>query len=289
MHRNEWQLVFFTTLSQMAVGLFVVWGVVSILIPRLSKPHFYETYILELTLATLFLGLVFAALHLGRPLRSFFAIMNLKKSWLSREALAGGIFGLLVVFLLLRQNLEQEFGWVDKISIILGIVAGMLLVYMISRLYMLRTVPVWNNFGTPAAFFVTAFLLGPVAFVGIQILNNVKQLSLGIDPFLGRIIALAASVIIVLLCFQLIVSIVTYNYLSAKGGDAALSVQSIWKDFRGILIFRWGIAIIGLFLLLLIRSAWLSSLWYLIPLALVLISEILGRWLFYLSYKRVGI
>jgi len=251
--------------------------------------YFYETYILELTLATLFLGLVFAALHLGRPLRSFFAIMNLKKSWLSREALAGGIFGLLVVFLLLRQNLEQEFGWVDKISIILGIVAGMLLVYMISRLYMLRTVPVWNNFGTPAAFFVTAFLLGPVAFVGIQILNNVKQLSLGIDPFLGRIIALAASVIIVLLCFQLIVSIVTYNYLSAKGGEAALSVQSIWKDFRGILIFRWGIAIIGLFLLLLIRSAWLSSLWYLIPLALVLISEILGRWLFYLSYKRVGI
>jgi anaerobic dimethyl sulfoxide reductase subunit C (anchor subunit) len=289
MHRNEWQLVFFTSLSQMAVGLFMIWGLAPFLNILPPFPHFFDSSILVLILVILFLGLFAAIFHLGHPQRSVFALINLKKSWLSREALTGGIFGLQVVFLMLRNIFSQEFGWVDKISIMLGIIAGLLLVYMISRLYMLRTVPVWNNYGTPAAFYTTTFLLGTVAFSGEQIIWNLNKMDVSTEFLRDKNFTLSASIIIILLCFQFIISVITYKSLSKTGGNAALSVKLILSIFRGILLFRWGTAIIAIVLLLIFQPACLFSGWLFLPLTLVIISEFLGRWLFYLSYKRVGI
>ena len=72
--RVEWQLVFFTTLTQAAVGAFTWWGLAICfpLPPTYSAGAFAGT-LLIITLLWLVLGTLAATLHLGRPGRAFFS------------------------------------------------------------------------------------------------------------------------------------------------------------------------------------------------------------------------
>ena len=175
---SEWQLVLFTILTQMAVGTFILW---SGAMAAFAKPHpfiagTFTVATLGMVLAFLVLGTLSAGLHLGRPISAVFSIANLQRSWLSREALLGGSFGLVGLITLIRRRLEGPISVVDVTLIAVGLITGLALLYTISRLYMLRTVPAWNHLGTPAAFFTTSLLLGSVVistlFCGLTFSNQ---------------------------------------------------------------------------------------------------------------------
>jgi len=284
--QSVWSLVFFTTLTQVSVGGFMLWGLLAMLLPTIG-PFLSQQFTVILLLVLLLLpltGIFAAALHLGFPLRTRFSIVNLRTSWLSREAVWGIGFGLLVAATLLLRIRRTDFGLLDCVIILAGITCGLCLVYAISRLYMLRTVPAWNHAGTPAAFFITSFLLGAVAIAAVWFLLNigsaVNASAPGNIPFLG----IWHLVIILLVGLQVVIFAVTNLYLNQQKGTPADSVSLLWTKLRGVLFARFLTAGVGVTLLILRLPPVLTLLAYL----LLLISELLGRYLFYGFYRRSG-
>ena len=281
--RGEWSLVFFTLLTQMAVGSFSVWGLMWVFASSdISIPVNFSQSILGATLLLLVLGGMFAFWHLGNPFRAGYALSNLRSSWLSREGLLSGCFGLFVFWMFSAQNINIS-------KIILTITCGFLLVLSISRLYMLRTVPVWNNLGTPATFFCSTVLLGVIVNASVwmtylinssdTLLNEIRS-----DPA----IQVFGLMILIFVFLQLMMNAFTLISLNSKGGVAVASVRYLWMNLRVLLIVRWLTAICGMILLLFGGFLLSFAMYFYISFALVWISELLGRFLFYRSYRREG-
>jgi DMSO reductase iron-sulfur subunit len=142
---DELPLVGFTLLTQMAVGM-AACGLALSPLP----------WNVLLMIGVLFgVGSLISFLHLGRKRNAWRAVAHLKKSWLSREILLAGLFGLtwlLTVGLLLLKNSGLALAGLTLV--------GFGLVYSMSRVYRLATAPAWNSWRTPAAFFLSAAILG---------------------------------------------------------------------------------------------------------------------------------
>jgi anaerobic dimethyl sulfoxide reductase subunit C (anchor subunit) len=158
---NHWSLVMFTLLVQSAVGS--VWCTGATLFLTGSRVGFfhYEWHSLSALLMVL-AGLGASIAHLGRPKVCFYAIRNLRCSWLSREIAATGAFaGVLVVMVLDCAKSGTLNSWV----VCMGSMVGGLVLYAMARAYRLRTVPSWNHVGTPLDFLGSALLLGGLQFM----------------------------------------------------------------------------------------------------------------------------
>ncbi len=282
--RGEWSLVFFTILTQMAVGAFLILFMILASLPSevFLPPNFAQS-VLWAALISLSLGGFMAFMHLGKPFRGGFALRNLRTSWLSREGATSVLFGLLVLAVLLVKILGLKLGLWNKLIIILAIIAGIFLIYSISRLYMLRTVPAWNNFGTPTSFFTSSLLLGVLVNAASWFSNTPSTRNYG-DYWVVKILV---SVIIILVILQLMINLLTLVYLNSQGGAASSSVGRLWVNFRYRMIGRWLTAIVSVFLLF----VWVlnqSVLVLIIAFGSMFFSEVLGRSLFYSFYQRVG-
>jgi anaerobic dimethyl sulfoxide reductase subunit B (iron-sulfur subunit) len=170
---DEFPLVVFTLLVQMAVGL----SVCMLAIPEISLPLLFFIGVI------LGFGGMASLLHLGRKRNAWRVLGHLRKSWLSREALLTGLFAI---------AWATTFGleWLFKTSITLlpMAVVGCGLVYCMAEVYRLRTIISWNSWRTPVSFFLCATVLGTLA---INILNPAFQwviiagIALAVELFLG--------------------------------------------------------------------------------------------------------
>ena len=106
--RSEWSLVGFTTTVAALVGMVTA---------RLSGAFMLDPRLFA-GLAVAALGL--ATLHLGRPGRAFRALLNLRRSWLSREALAVSSFiALAAAYLWLTPDRQL----IGSLAVITGLLA----------------------------------------------------------------------------------------------------------------------------------------------------------------------
>ena len=80
---HELPLVVFTLLTQMAAGM----AVCSLLLSSIPVPVLLAIGILLIS------GGSISFLHLGRKRNAWRSVIHLKKSWLSREVLMAGLFG----------------------------------------------------------------------------------------------------------------------------------------------------------------------------------------------------
>jgi anaerobic dimethyl sulfoxide reductase subunit B (iron-sulfur subunit) len=145
---REWSLVCFTLLLQIAAGLSLF---------LLAAPNAAgQSLVPALTL----LAIVASFQHLGRKEVASGALVNLRSSWLSREIL------LTVVFLVLGLWASTPFGGLA--GKVLLAASGLFLIYGMARVYMLRTVPVWNRWTTPAGFLATALVLGGLLALALR-------------------------------------------------------------------------------------------------------------------------
>lgn len=144
---REWSLVSFTLLIQMAAGLAIWLAVARRLLPQVDEGDGLLLVPL-LTMAAIIVSL----LHLGRPQQMLRAVTNLRSSWLSREILLVCLFLFLGLWALIPSGAVAR-DWLLPL-------AGLLLIGGMARVYMLRTVPVWNQAKTPLTFLVTGLLLG---------------------------------------------------------------------------------------------------------------------------------
>lgn len=169
---RERSLVAFTLLAQAAVGMF--WALAGVWwirgdpwagtpgTPGTPGATDGRSFVAPLlVVGALVAGAVAASLaHLGSPRNAWRALSNLRASWLSREilflALFAGGWAVVVVQVWLGSS---------PAPVLMGGVAalGVGLVYCMSRVYRLRTVPAWDAPLTTAAFFLTAGSVGGLA------------------------------------------------------------------------------------------------------------------------------
>ena len=104
------------------------------------------------------------------------------------------------------------------------------------------------------------------------------------EPIFGRLMKISDGMILLLVGIQAIVFTSTLVKLNRQGGAGAESVRILWKNHPYVLILRWLTAGIGAVLIIF----WLLPMFILLPYVLILISEFLGRYLFYSFYQRTG-
>ncbi|MDQ7818547.1 MAG: DmsC/YnfH family molybdoenzyme membrane anchor subunit [Melioribacteraceae bacterium] len=304
MHFAECPLILFTIMVQMAVGAFLFLGVIHHLsLVKLNDEIFtvISKPILNVTGFILVLAVIVAGFHLGNPINAFNALNNLGTSWLSREILSlilfllsGGFFLLIYI----RQKLNRKLVFsLALITVALGYIA----IASMAMVYMLETVPVWNNLFTPLAFVFTSLILGSGAILhALNIIINKKKYSLLLNEFsiqkLTDPFKIISLFILGLLFFQVIIMFSQLIYLGS--GDETL------RSSFGILIEKNILLIILRLLLLLSAFLWLISLlvkynrtrdlllkrkYYALYFGILLLEELIGRYLFYAMYFRIGV
>ncbi len=306
MEIREWSLIIFTILTQMSIGSFVILGIVHFFANRKYDAKEADRLTDRALIAiapVLVLGILASLGHLGNPMNAPRAVTNIGSSWLSREIFFSVLFaGFVLVFAFLQWR-KIASATVRNAFALIGALVGIVLVYCMGQVYMLRTVPIWDNFGSPVAFFTTTFLLGSLA-VGAALVANYAMV-LRKDPgceevqcsLLRAVLYRLAIAVVVFLGVEFVALPVQLAYL-ASGPAAAVNGVSLIDTHYGVLLgLRLLFVFIGAGILggLIHRYAsepgkekLLGNLVY-VAFVLVLVAEVMGRYLFYASYLRVGI
>ena len=307
MDLRELALVLFTVIMQMAVGAFCVLGGVHFFAARrngLDEADKLSNRALVAIGPLAVFALAVTFLHLGNPVNAPRAISNLGTSWLSREitlALLFSVGGAVFAFLQWRKLSTPALR--NALALVVAAV-GLVLVYAMSSVYVLPSVPAWDSVNTPISFFVTTFLLGALAMGAAFVANFWYVKRKGMDPknvqysMLATSLKYIALLAIVLMGIQFVVIPLYFASLAAANNSAATaSVNIVFGEHGVVFALRLVLLFLGAGLL----SAFVyqmagtesklrivSNMAYL-AFALVLVSEILGRFLFYESMVRIGL
>jgi len=302
---HELPLVIFTICAQMSVGSFVTLGIIQLLgsrvpaatMEKVTRPALYAIGPL------LVLGLAASTFHLGSPLRAPNAILHWQESWLSREILLGiaflvlgAAFAIVEWFKLFHYRLRQALAAVTAF-------VGLFLVYAISQVYSLRTVPAWSTSYTWIRFFTTTFLLGGLAVAAALVIAAFYRARKGAhDADAMRLLTNSVRGIAlgsVLLMGVKAIGLPFYtSYLARHPEPAAQeSLRILSEQYGGWSIAQAVLVLAGVALMayLLFRLSGGHAGRSLLPtiavaaFALVFIGEFIGRMLFYASMVRVGI
>ena len=307
METREWALIAFTILSQMSIGAFVVLGVIHFFAARkagLAEADRLSDRALLAIGPTLVLGMIASFFHLGNPLNGPLAISNLGSSWLSREIFLVVVFMVVGAVFALMQWRKLGTPQIRNAVALLAALVGLAQVYSMSMVYMLPTQPYWNTVATQLAFFSTSFLLGSLAIGSALVANYAyirrknpscaeAQCALLRDTVKG--IAVAG---VVLLGIQLIAAPLQLSLLASQTEPAGVtSAGVLYQDYGLLYALRLVLAFVGagLFGLYLYRNAsvagrerLMGSAVY-VAFAIVLVAEVLGRFLFYAAHVKIGL
>lgn len=265
MSENFTSLVFFTVLSQTAAGALILRE----LLLLTGGTDFISAKNRKISLPVistiLLFSLVIAFLHLGNPLLAFNAINNIGRSWLSRE-----IFSILILLasllLYLIISVNGKFRQTEKVLSVVIIVFCLFLVFSMIMLYMIPAVISWNTPFTPLSFVITSFLCGIVLFAFFTIEAGIRFNSVA-AKFIALFIILSLA-----------------NNIIFQG--------SFLKQEIPLLIIRTIFSLVALLITLLnIFSIKTNKtyIWWVILFVMVLSSEIINRYIFFLSFEKSGL
>jgi DMSO reductase anchor subunit len=277
---HNWSLVCFTLFTQSAIGL--VWV-------RVMGRWFgggtradYSIWPMIIALTLIGLGLYAALAHLAKPRLAPYALRNLAASWLSREVLLVQTFAGALALLILSSLLDASSGLaiLETAACLLGGTA----LFAMTRVYLLKTVPVWNSAATLLEFAGSAMLMGGALGAVLTAFETTDQS--GCSP------ALIAAGIGILL--GLILKLTAISPALAAERDAR---SQTWYEptvaplsTGRALTLRIGLNLAGLGLILAAMSGtgptWL---WSCLSLTCLGTGEVVGRHRFYKAYRRLGL
>jgi anaerobic dimethyl sulfoxide reductase subunit C (anchor subunit) len=290
----------------MSVGTFVILGIVNTFARRKYGVKAADTLSDRALLAigpVIILAFIASFFHLGNPFTAYRAVANLGTSWLSREilsgilfAIVGGVFAIMQWRKIGSETLRTVLAWIAALI-------GLFFVFSMSSVYMLRTVPTWNTVFTPLSFFTTTFLLGTLAVAAAYVASYAyvarrqpEDAEAQSEHLRWSLRGLAlASIVLLGLVFVIVPSNLAYQYTGPLAGIVA--IRNTVAEYGAVFFLRLVLVFLGAGLLAVAllrntlsagRESALSSLAY-SAFALVLISEILGRFLFYSSFVRIGL
>lgn len=279
MFAEEWPLMTFTLLSQLAVGTFIILMIIKAGIgtqdARAEKAlRFGFTAVGPVTL----LALVFSIFHLGDPIGAPRSLLNIGSSWLSREILTSGAFLILwfAFWWLLRSGRENRvLGWLTAL-------VGVAVIFSMSNIYGSSVRPAWDNSNTYVAFFGATLAMGvlgavsAVAFAmrggdfSAVLIRTLKNMG-----YVG-----GAGVILPLLNLPIFISTLK------SGGSTAETSAQILTGNLGVLVVSAIFLILGIALLLHslyregARPVRFAGIIYL-AFVLIIAGEAMSRYLFY--------
>ncbi|HHD75977.1 MAG TPA: 4Fe-4S dicluster domain-containing protein, partial [Campylobacterales bacterium] len=153
----ELPLVFMTVLTQLSLGAFMALFLGQLLFGlgfNLPEPTLGMALMALIPSA---IGLPLSALHLGRPILALTAMRNWRRSWLSREAIALGLYTLLATFVVGLYYLEvNTFLLLLVMTLTLGV--GIYGIYAQSMIYRVKARPAWDRESTTKRFFGSAYI-----------------------------------------------------------------------------------------------------------------------------------
>jgi anaerobic dimethyl sulfoxide reductase subunit C (anchor subunit) len=190
---NEWSLIIFNILGDLAVGAFIALGIAHFYAARKynkRQADLLSTRALWALGPILVLGMLAVFGHVGNPERVFNMLRNLDTSWLAREVAAygvflvlGGLFAVLQAFTLLPQKQQERLpqGILKLLPTLRTLLAwgaaifGILFVYSAAMIYfdprLASRQTGWAHVYTVILFFVDTGLLGFLA-MGVGFVAN---------------------------------------------------------------------------------------------------------------------
>ena len=285
----ELPLVFMTVLTQVSLGAFLALFLGQLLFSfgfNLPKPNL-EMAILALLPSAI--GLPLSALHLGRPIMAIMAMKNYKTSWLSREAIALGLYTLfatIVAGLYFLEIKDYIIIIIEAITLALGIYG----IYAQSMIYRVKARPSWNRKSTTKRFFGSGYI-GFLLIATTLLLSNGKE---------GAIVLLAMVLLSgmgqVLIIYK---EIVFYRYLDKENplyyqlNRTRILLQEHFGKVKKIRLYTLVVSALTLplFTILFISSGLtsLATITLIVASIGALISELIGRYLFYRTVVPLGL
>jgi anaerobic dimethyl sulfoxide reductase subunit C (anchor subunit) len=265
MHENFTYLVFFTTLSQTAVGalifreMTIMRGGFEFISDRYKKRSLLIiTFLLILSLAIAFL-------HLGYPVNALNALNNIGRSWLSREILSLSL--LIVALLIYLIVIFKDKSWrAAKTLSLVAIFLGISFIFSMIKLYLVPSIPSWYHPFTPVSYIITTLLCGFV-LLAVIIGNKYDRIILNTRPFIA-----------ILIFFSLL------NTIIFPG--------SFLKQGIVLFIVRTALTFMSLILLSgkkFIRPSNKTFIPLVILFFILFSSEIINRYIFFLSFDKHGL
>jgi len=306
MNVREWALPVYTIMIQIATGILIMlWIIRSLNSSKFARDDMDQMVgnPITIVLLTIIIAIIGAHFHLSKPHLSILAVSNFRSSWLSREIVFTILFSIAVgsLWTLRRikskhQSLETFIGW-------FSIVTGSACIYCMARIYLLPTQVAWNSPLTIAYYVVTTLLLGAMAMAALLImdLKLAEVRKLDIPKTRGTIIQKSliwlAIIAVAMAIMEIILNFYQISYLRSGDETAKLSLSLLIGLYRPLLVMRFGMMSVGVGwcffsatqlirkkknILDLMTPVYCSCL-------LVMIAEILGRFIFYATHVRIGL
>lgn len=278
--KPHFTLILMTVLTQLSVGGFLALFLAEIL-SRFSEPSLLLQKFLQAgpiaMLVAAGIALTTSVFHLGRPVFAYRALKMWRRSWISREVLFFTLFaGLASVYSLLRWlALSPPAGVMESLGVLVA-ATGIAGVYSSAKIYMVPARPSWNNIRTPIAFYATAFLLGPLA----ALFTLVWQTGSNGSGLIGKV--LVALVLSAGFCQFGSIFVKLFYILSREEHELRGSAKLLTQWFRIPFLSRIGtllLALLGTPFILFGGAIFVVGAIF----TLTLFSELLGRYLFFVS------
>ncbi|WP_394142245.1 dimethyl sulfoxide reductase anchor subunit family protein [Vibrio chagasii] len=278
---HEWSLIFFTVLAQTAVGGYLFIGARALVLGHdEEKLNSYKVPMFILW-ALMGLGFMFSTTHLGSPLRAFNAFNQLGSAWLSNEVFFGAAFFAVGGLQWLLSVVKKGGMAIQKALMVGAMVLGVIFMYAMINVYMINTVPTWDNIYTPLSFIMTMVVGGLLLSQFVIVFANDSRFTVDRNITMLAVIAVAISLLVTVGKLNLIGDIQTSVAKASELVDGLGSYVILQVALLMASLLIW--------ILPMLNKAKVNPVNLGLALVLFLASELIGRGLFYSLHMTSGL
>ncbi|MCG9555433.1 dimethyl sulfoxide reductase anchor subunit [Vibrio sp. Isolate32] len=278
---HEWSLIFFTVLAQTAVGGYLLIGARALVLSHdEEKLNSYKVPMFILW-ALMGLGFMFSTTHLGSPLRAFNAFNQLGSAWLSNEVFFGAAFFAVGGLQWLLSVVKKGGMAIQKALMVGAMVLGVIFMYAMINVYMINTVPTWDNIYTPLSFVMTMVVGGLLLSQFVIVFANDSRFTVDRNITMLAVIAVAISLLVTVGKLNLIGDIQTSVAKASELVDGLGSYVILQVALLMASLLIW--------ILPMLNKAKVNPVNLGLALVLFLASELIGRGLFYSLHMTSGL
>ena len=278
---HEWSLIFFTVLAQTAVGGYLLIGARALVLGHNEeKLNSYKVPMFILW-ALMGLGFMFSTTHLGSPLRAFNAFNQLGSAWLSNEVFFGAAFFSVGGLQWLLSVVKKGGLVIQKALMVSAMVLGVIFMYAMINVYMINTVPTWDNIYTPLSFIMTIVVGGLLLSQFVLVFANDSHFTVDRNITMLAVITVAISLLVTVGKLNLIGDIQTSAAKASELVDGLSSYVILQVALLMASLLIW--------ILPMLNKAKVNPVNLSLALVLFLASELIGRGLFYSLHMTSGL
>ncbi|MDD1822997.1 dimethyl sulfoxide reductase anchor subunit [Photobacterium sp. ZSDE20] len=278
---HEWSLIFFTVLAQTAVGGYLLIGARALVLGHdEEKLNSYKVPMFILW-ALMGLGFMFSTTHLGSPLRAFNAFNQLGSAWLSNEVFFGAAFFAVGGLQWLLSVVKKGGVAIQKALMVGAMVLGVIFMYAMINVYMINTVPTWDNIYTPMSFIMTMVVGGLLLSQFVIVFANDSRFTVDRNITMLAVIAVAINLLVTVSKLNLIGDIQTSAAKASELVDGLGSYVILQVALLMASLLIW--------ILPMLNKAKVNPVNLGLALLLFLASELIGRGLFYSLHMTSGL